>query len=257
MSNFYETDRAVSEYLLFHYGTASQILNHGTGPIEALDYPARCIAELAPINELMAIERPTKGLDLGCAVGRSAFEMSAFMDEVVGVDFSHRFIEAAEALRLDGRISYEAAVEGEIVQPMEATIATGWNPSRIRFTQGDAQNLPGDMVNFDLILLANLIDRLPDPKQALLDIMTRVRVGGYLVITSPYTWPEEYTPRSKWLGGFKLEGEDSSKSTLDGLQEILGQSFELTARKNLPFLIREHSRKFQWSIAEGTVWKKN
>ena len=256
MSNFYETDRAVSEYLLFHYGTANQILTHGIGPTEALDYPSRCITELAPIKELNALGRPLRGLDLGCAVGRSAFEMSAFMDEVVGVDFSHRFIEAAEELRLKGSISYAVADEGEVVRNIETNVAEHWNPLRTRFTQGDAQSLPDDLVDYDLILLANLIDRLPEPKQALCDIMTRVRVGGYLVVTSPYTWLEEYTPRSKWLGGFKLEGEESVKSTLDGLKEILDPSFELTARKNLPFLIREHSRKFQWSIAEGTVWKK-
>jgi hypothetical protein len=26
--------------------------------------------------------------------------------------------------------------------------------------------------------------------------------------------------------------------------------------KDLPFLIREHARKFQWSVAEATIWRR-
>jgi hypothetical protein len=25
---------------------------------------------------------------------------------------------------------------------------------------------------------------------------------------------------------------------------------------DLPFLIREHQRKFQWSVAEATIWRR-
>jgi hypothetical protein len=30
----------------------------------------------------------------------------------------------------------------------------------------------------------------------------------------------------------------------------------LVAAKDLPFLIREHARKFQWSVAQASLWKK-
>lgn len=39
-----------------------------------------------------------RALDVGCAVGRSSFEMARTFDEVVGVDFSGKFINAAKAL---------------------------------------------------------------------------------------------------------------------------------------------------------------
>jgi len=43
-------------------------------------------------------------------------------------------------------------------------------------------------------------------------------------------------------------------STLDGLRAALDPHFELISARDLPFLIREHARKYQWSIAQATVW---
>ena len=38
---FYETDKALSEYLLFHYGKPDEVLPWELGPTDALDYPVR------------------------------------------------------------------------------------------------------------------------------------------------------------------------------------------------------------------------
>jgi hypothetical protein len=38
------------------------------------------------------------------------------------------------------------------------------------------------------------------------------------------------------------------------LHRHLDKDFTLHERKDLPFLIREHARKFQWSVAEATIW---
>ncbi|MCT7655787.1 hypothetical protein MBH78_16400 [Oceanimonas sp. NS1] len=81
----------------------------------------------------------------------------------------------------------------------------------------------------------------------------RLNAGGCLVLTSPYTWLDTYTPRAKWLGGIKVNGENFT--TLDGLKRELGERFELVARQDIPFVIRETRRKFQHTLAEMTVWK--
>ncbi|CAM9795790.1 unnamed protein product [Choristocarpus tenellus] len=31
--------------------------------------------------------------------------------------------------------------------------------------------------------------------------------------------------------------------------------FVLEGRKEMPFLIREHRRKFQWGCSDGTIWR--
>ena len=108
---------------------------------------------------------------------------------------------------------------------------------------------------YDLVLAANLIDRLRQPSRFLQDIATRILPGGYLVIASPYTWLEEFTPKENWIGGFKRDGEPVT--TLDGLQEHLGAHFTLTGEPlKLPFVIRETMHKHQHSLSEVTIWKK-
>jgi hypothetical protein len=104
-------------------------------------------------------------------------------------------------------------------------------------------------------LAANLIDRLSQPVRFLNDIAPRIQAGGHLVIASPYTWLEEFTPKENWLGGFKRDGEPVS--TLDGLHTHLDAHFTLTAPPvKLPFVIRETMHKHQHSLSEVTIWKK-
>jgi hypothetical protein len=72
------------------------------------------------------------------------------------------------------------------------------------------------------------------------------------MISSPYTWLTEYTPREHWLGGFERDG--IRVRALDTLKEELGEDFQFAFARDLPFLIREHARKYQWSVAEASVW---
>jgi len=113
----------------------------------------------------------------------------------------------------------------------------------------------GTIANTDLILAANLIDRLYNPALFLSRIHERIHPGGLLVLTSPYTWLTEHTPREAWIGGFKRDGE--TVTTLDGLQGLLGKYFRRVGEAvDVPFVIRETRRKFQHSVAELTVWER-
>lgn len=249
-ASFYETDKAVSEYLLFHYGSMDDLLLDGIGPQEALGFARRC-------GQLHAghAKETGRALDLGCAVGAAAFAMSETFDTVVAIDYSHALIEAAQSLSQNGRATISFAQEGELMRQTEIHTPKEANPDRIEFMQGDAMNLSPELGQFDFVLMANLIDRLPDPARCLASIHELLNPNGVLAITSPYTWLEEYTPRSKWLGGFIENGV--AVRTHDRLIELLGKHLELVDTQNLPFLIREHDRKNQYSIAEATIWKKS
>lgn len=246
--NVYETDRALREYLLFHYGTADEILpwklNPGDG---ALEYPVR-IARLA----LASCSRPPeRALDLGCAVGRSAFELARGAGEVVGVDLSTSFIDAARRLARGEKLVFEHQVRGGILARATARPPTGVDPARVTFSVGDATDLAEELGDFDLVVLANLIDRLPDPALCLERLAARVRPGGTILVSSPYTWLEEFTPRDRWLGA-SSDGPDPRTA----IGDALGDGIEPVSTHALPFLLREHERKYQWSLAEATVWRK-
>jgi putative 4-mercaptohistidine N1-methyltranferase len=249
--NPYETDKLLHEYLLFHYGTPEEVLPYAFGPRDALDYPVRCAHECAAGADG---RDQARALDLGCAVGRSSFELARFCREVVGIDYSHRFVAAAEQIRTTGGMDYLRADEGVCGTPLRAGLPAGVDPGRVRFEQGDAMELRGDLGAFDVVLLANLIDRLHEPARCLNRLPELVAQDGLLVVTSPYTWMEEYTPATHWLGG--LPGDPSSRSTLEGLRRHLEPAFRLESTKDLPFLIREHARKFQWSVAQASVWRR-
>lgn len=71
-------------------------------PIYALDFPTR-VAQLAlhfaPAN-------CQRALDVGCAVGRTAFELTARIPDVVGLDYSHMFIDVANRLAQGEELKY-------------------------------------------------------------------------------------------------------------------------------------------------------
>ncbi len=242
---FYESSAALEQYLFFHYGRARDYLPWEAGPHDALEYPARAVAELLDFKWL-----PTgaRALDLGCAVGRTSFELSRCCVEVVGLDLSASFIGAAEAMRTRRRMTVACVEEGDRRKTFHLRIPAGSIPGRVRFVVGDAMRIDPALGMFDVAVLLNLIDRVPDPARCLRDLAGRLRPGAPLLIASPYTWMTDYTPKKKWLGG--VDGA----STFQALKALLRPHFSLVRRCQIPFLIREHARKFQWSMAEGTTW---
>jgi len=247
--NYYETDRAAAEYLLFHYGLNEQMLPPGLLSAPALDFPVRCVTECVDAARLPAQPR---ALDLGCAVGRSAFELARRCPQVIGVDYSERFIKVAGHLRKNGSFLFGCVEEGELTRPCQAVVPEEIDRSRVGFEQGNAMNLRRDLGNFDVVLMSNLLDRLANPHSCLEQMAGLLKRGGQLIITSPYTWLREFTDRKHWLGGFEHGG--ARVKTLDTLKGMLSQHFELSFCKDLPFLIREHARKFQLGISEASIW---
>jgi putative 4-mercaptohistidine N1-methyltranferase len=247
VQNPYESVKLLAEYLLFHYGADEAIFEKVPVPRDGRDFPVRCVHELIDAG---ALNPHGRALDLGCSVGRSSFELSRYCQDVLGVDLSESFIQAARLLQQEGALSFEVVAEGDICEPVQARVPDGLDRNRARFRVGDAMNLPSNLGSFDLVLAANLICRLPKPRLFLRRLSQLVNPGGQLLLSTPFTWLEEFTPRSEWLGGRKEDGIRSA----DTLREILDSDFELHLTKNLPFLIREHERKFQYGIALGWRW---
>lgn len=242
----YETDKMLSEYAEFHYGDA----------YFGVPNFSRTLSEIA--IEAMRDKPAKAALDLGCAVGRATFELARHFEHVTGIDFSARFIRLGAQLAEQGVLRYTLTDEGDLVFYKERRLdELGLDDTRdkVEFWQGDACNLKPHFTGYDLILAANLIDRLYSPRKLLGTVHERLNPGGILLIASPYTWMEEHTPREEWIGGFKQAGENVS--TLDGLKAILGEHFRLVRGPlEVPFVIRETRRKFQHTLSEVTVWER-
>ncbi|MCZ4695079.1 5-histidylcysteine sulfoxide synthase [Ancylomarina euxinus] len=244
--NYYESDDLVSQYCEFQYGqTYFGVENYALACLNLIE------EHLQSINKGAA-------LDLGCATGRTSFELAKYFDKVTGLDFSTRFIRIGTQLKESGRLNYSRIEEGKLDTFMEVKLSDfglDVNSYKVEFFQGDACNLKPFFTAYDLVFASNLIDRLYDPLKFLRDIHSRINVGGLLVLTSPYSWLEEFTDVENWIGGYRKNGEPYS--TLDGLKEKLQEHFDLIAEpKDVPFVIRETARKYQHTIAQMTIWRR-
>ena len=245
VTDYYTTDSIIAQYC--HFGW-------GENRLGVENYPAKC-ASIA--LEVMKDKPRKKAFDIGCAIGRSSFELARGFDEVIGVDFSARFIQEAEVMKQDGVLRYVMPTEGELESFHEVKLEKYDlvnEKEKVSFWQADACNLKPIFKDFDLIFGGNLIDRLYDPKKFLDSLASRINDGGILILTSPYTWQEESTPKEKWIGGYKRDGENVT--TLQGLEEIFGNDFKLLETRDVPFVIQETARKHQHTVAQMTVWQK-
>ena len=216
--------------------------------ITGTPFPVRCVRELLDIS-LLPPHSTATALEVGCSVGASAFELARTCGHVAASDYSQSFITAAQTLQRDGKLASTRTLEGGITTPFMARVPEGIDRARATFSVTDATALPDGIGSFDVVLAANLICRLPDPDAFLNRAASLVKSGGQLLLTTPFTWLEEYTPRERWIGGIKPEERSEQE-----LSRRLDTSFRLHRRCDLPFLIREHERKYQLGIALGTCW---
>lgn len=235
--NLYESADYLHQYLLFHYGRPAELCPFPILEPEQLRFHERLRKEfLLPVRR----RRGSRALDVGCAVGRLTFELGRAVEQVLGIDNSKTFIRSARRMARHHRLTFPLKQSGDEFAPCTVLLPRVLQRLRVRFELGDALDLTEfpDQA-FQVISAVNLIDRLPHPQQFLLELPRLLAPDGQLILASPLTWMEDYTPCSKWL-------------TSQQILELLQPSFQLERHGDLPFLIREHRRKYQLVISE--VW---
>ena len=271
-SNVYETQSLVDQYLGLHYSSCSGkkenipfMMAHEGLPAGTGRFPQR-VAELlfqldGQHNKSYGASSTTRALDLGCAVGGTSYTLATRYDEVVGIDFSQAFVDAANSMKGNEDIHFNIAMEADVHARVLACHEDGVDAAakaRTKFLQGDACNLDEkELGQFDSIVMANLICRLPRPMDCLDSLSRMVKPGGMVVMTTPFSWLEEFTNREQWMGGYYDEstGEPvDSAATL--LREMEARGFKRLYKEPIPLVIREHQRKYQYIVADETGWQK-
>ncbi|KRX02689.1 C-type lectin fold [Pseudocohnilembus persalinus] len=260
------TDKVyLNRYLHFNFATneeffpvKSQVFDlqkYESYPLKIANECIKYFKQLRPqinsnINENNLFEN-THALDLGCGMGRTAFELAKNFTKVTGLDYAHGFIDTANELKLNGEKKYTYLKTGDIYVDAVAKIDPAIDRNKVDFIQGDAMNLPSLFGPFDLIIASNLIDRLYNPIQCLISLLPLLTYDGILIITSPYTWMETVADKEKWVGG------KNGQTTFEALKQLMGElCFELADEQTMTLLIKEHERKFEFIMPHMTVWKK-
>jgi len=261
----YETQRLVDQYLGFHFPASqddkvSAIISHSHAPEHAVRFSQQ-VAQL--LIEATASSSGLRALDVGCAVGGTSFELAAGgFEEVVGIDNSAAFIAAAQRMQRGEAVRFKVPLEGELKAELCAQHEPNVDASvreRVSFRRGDACRLEEDAAqlgSFDGAVIANLLCRLPDPLACLDGLQAVIKPGGAVVIATPFSWLEEFTPKSKWLGGYA----DQSGLAVDSKEQLQMQmekrGFFKLSEHQMPLLIREHRRKYKYIVSEATTWRR-
>ena len=231
MTNTYETEPLLRQYLDFHFrGGDKDYLPHHPLPEGVMDYPVRCAEKV-----IQHTKRKQRALDLGCAVGGSTFALASTFRNVVGIDYSHAFINTANEITSRGSF----ILKDEIYR-LPHHVKKG----SVSFEQGNACSLREDLGTFDAVLMANLLCRLPDPALCLIGLQSITKKGSVLVFMTPCSWDAEYTPREKWL--WPTEG---------ALHEHLDPWCTHLETTEMPFVLRDHERRAQFTVALCTAWQ--
>ncbi len=204
-------------------------------------------------------ERPRRrALDLGCAAGRSAFELAREFESVTGIDFTARMILNAQEMKETGILRYAIPKEGEIKRFCEVDIRSfGFEEAgeRVEFWQGDASNLKPIFTGYDLIIAHDILDRLYDPLKFLESMRERIVRGGLLIITSSYDWSERYTPKEKWAGALRKDGENYL--SIEAMGDILGSEFRLVETGDIERVQYLGERRFLHTLPQMSIWERS
>ena len=205
----------------------------------------------------LATGKQGKLLNLGCTVGRTAFELSSDFDHIDALDFSAQTIQHAVKLQQGESVRFATINEGDIVDYHEVSLASlnmKVAPSSIAFCQGDASNLKPIFTGYDVIILDQVLENNYKPKQVIAHLHERLNDDGVLVVSSSYIFDENSTDKANWLGGLKVNGENVLG--FEGLAELLSKSFNFLTRSTLTQTQQLCHRRQVLTDCDVTVWQK-
>jgi SAM-dependent methyltransferase len=234
--NPYETQKYVEEYLLFHYGKPQDFCPFPFVSRDLMRFHER-------IREESILRLPShkhiRALDIGCGTGRLSFELAQVADEVIGIDNSRAFIDAAKTLSKKRRMSIRVHESGSEFAKKTIVLPKHFQQARVQFGVGNAMDLRAfrERGPYGIVAAINLICRLPSPRRFLRQLKNLIEPGGQLILASPFSWLGGFTPRHEWF-------------TPEAVVKTLQPQFRLARQRDLPFMIREHRRKYQLVVSK-------
>ena len=243
----YETDPEVVPYCELHYGSDY---------FGVENYPEK-LAQIA-LNHAQGRSRKT-ALNVGCKTGRAAFELAVEYENVTGVDITARMIRIGVDLKDKGYTQYILPEEGDIVsfhQKNLQELGLDGARERVDFMQSDLSNMKDLFTGYDLILVDTSLENAYNPGKFLDSVHERLNPGGLLIIASNYDWAESKTEHNQWLGGVKINGENTT--TLDALHTRFAGKFAAVGDPvDIQQVIRRSNRSFMHNNVQVTVWERN
>jgi SAM-dependent methyltransferase len=194
-----------------HYAAPEDYLLYDCVPRDVVGFHEKCANLCIKHRKERVVSR---AMEVGCAAGRTVFELSRGFESVLGVDISQAFVDKCKEIKRTGQTQYWLPGEGELGETKTAHLPPDIDRSRVEFRVGDGCNLPALSTGpLGCVVTCNTLCRVPDPARLLEQARDLLVPGGILVLVESYTWTQETTPKDKWLGGYK-DGEGRDVDTL-------------------------------------------
>ncbi|PWC37548.1 methyltransferase domain-containing protein [Azospirillum sp. TSO35-2] len=207
-SAFNVTRQHLSSYGWDHYGDLDR---QPGGEAAAAGSVLRCLATALDALGGMAALPAGPVLDLGCAAGRTSFEVAERGDGLVlGLDLHWPLLALARRVLEQGEAVYPLRRSGIAYdrRRVEARFAAA---ERVDFWIGDALYPPFAPRGFALVTAMNVLDCVASPPALLRAIDGAVADGGGAVLATPFDWATQATPVEAWLGGHSQRGDDAGR----------------------------------------------
>jgi SAM-dependent methyltransferase/uncharacterized protein YbaR (Trm112 family) len=200
----FDTSRQhLSTYAWDSYGDLDPEEEHPTGAHEAPGAIVRC---LDTGLDLLSRESAPPVIDMGCAVGRTTFELAARTDGLVlGVDVNFSMLQLAARVLGKERVSYPRRRIGVVYDRRDFAVSFP-GADKVDFWACDALAPPFADDSFGFALGLNLLDCVTSPLALLQSIGRILRPGGQTLLSTPYDWSQATTPMEAWLGGHSQRG---------------------------------------------------
>jgi SAM-dependent methyltransferase/uncharacterized protein YbaR (Trm112 family) len=202
-------------------------------------------------------------LDMGCAVGRTTFELAQVLNEIVlGIDLNYGMLKIAAAILETGYISYPRR-RGGIAFERRRFPTVFEKAQNCDFWVCDATALPFSGETFSSAVSLNVLDCVWSPYDHVKELSRILMQGGSAVLTTPYDWTANATPVEAWLGGHsqRSEHKGASPSVIRSLLSGGGHhhaiaDLNLVSEQDIPWTLRLHDRSVMEYLVHLMVLRK-
>jgi SAM-dependent methyltransferase/uncharacterized protein YbaR (Trm112 family) len=157
-------------------------------------------------QDLLARQVEPPIIDIGCAVGRTTFELAAKADGLVlGIDVNFSMLRLAARVLRENCVSYPRRRVGVVYDRRDFAVSFP-GAANVDFWACDALALPFVNGSFAFALGLNVLDCVTAPLALLTSISQLLGEGGQTLLSTPYDWSQATTPMEAWLGGHSQRG---------------------------------------------------
>lgn len=202
-------------------------------------------------------------IDVGCSVGRLAFELARTHDRVIGVDTSVAFVRQARQILANRRLDFDLVIEGTLTEPRGCAFDDNWDLGGVDFIVADALALPFRSHNCATVAAINILEKVPDPLLHLKEVnrMLNPETATFL-FSDPFTWDAAVSPPDTWLGGngsgpYSERGIDTLRRMFAGEFGVFDPPLEITADGEAAWKIRKTAHLWEHIRSQFLVGRRS